>query len=196
MLGKSNRHHNYAIYDDFAWFSDLNCYRVQRPATKYAETAEGAVEKDGAAKELKFYTRSGSQDNNNVVKYYHGKSEERVFIHPSSANFSVGSYSCPWLVFYHLVRTSKPFMRDITECSSYDLLLFGGNIEVLASNNLILIDNYVRLSANARIGALVGGLRKKIDDILSKKISDPQYDVTDSVEMKIIVKLLRTDGLG
>jgi len=87
-------------------------------------------------------------------------------------------------------------VRDITECSSYDLLLFGGNIEVLASNNLIQIDSYVHLSANARIGALVGGLRKKIDEILSKKISDPQYDVTDSVEMKIIVKLLRTDGLG
>jgi ATP-dependent RNA helicase DHX57 len=170
--------------------------RVQRPATKYAETAEGAVEKDAAAKELKFYIRSDSQDANSVVKYYHGISEEQVFIHPSSANFSIGTYACPWLVYYHLVRTSKPFMRDVTECSSYDLLLFGGNIEVLASNNLIVIDNYVRLSANARIGALVGGLRKKIDEILSKKISDPQYDVADSVEMRIIVKLLRTDGLG
>lgn len=87
-------------------------------------------------------------------------------------------------------------MRDVTECSNYDLLLFGGNLEVLASNNLILIDNYVRVSANARIGALIGGLRKKLDEILSKKISDPSFDVTTSVEMKIIVKLLRTDGLG
>jgi hypothetical protein len=44
-----------------------------------------------------------------------------------------------------LVRTSKPFMRDVTECSNYDMLLFGGKIEVIAAYD------YVRMSANARI---------------------------------------------
>jgi len=58
------------------------------------------------------------------------------------------------------------------------------------------VDNYVRTSANARIGALIGGLRRKVDDLLSKKIADPSYAVAKSVEMKLIVKLLRTDGLG
>lgn len=89
-----------------------------------------------------------------MVKFYHGIPEERVFVHPSSANFSVGQYSCPWMVYYQLVRTSKPFMRDVTECSKYDLLLFGGSIEVLAADGLIVVDNYVRMSANARIGEL------------------------------------------
>jgi len=45
-------------------------------------------------------------------------------------------------------------------------------------------------------GALIGGLRRKVDDLLSKKVTDPSFDVVKSVEMKLIVKLLRTDGLG
>jgi hypothetical protein len=36
-------------------------------------------------------------------------------------------------------------MRDVTECSNYDMLLFGGKIEVIAAYD------YVRMSANARI---------------------------------------------
>jgi ATP-dependent RNA helicase DHX57 len=87
-------------------------------------------------------------------------------------------------------------MRDVTECSNYDLLLFGGKVEVIAAEGLIVVDDYVRMSANARIAALIGGLRRKVDDLLSKKISNPSYDVVNSLEMKLIVKLLRTDGLG
>ena len=87
-------------------------------------------------------------------------------------------------------------MRDVTECSNYDLLLFGGKVGVIAAEGLIVVDDYVRMSANARIAALIGGLRRKVDDLLSKKISNPSYDVVNSLEMKLIVKLLRTDGLG
>jgi len=171
--------------------------RVLRPSTKYAETSEGALEKDGVAKELKFFTRvMDDEKNKDAKRHYGGVAEERVFIHPSSSNFAVGSYSCPWLVYNELVRTSKPFLRDATECSSYALLLFGGQINVRAAEGLIVIDNYLRLSANARIGALIGGLRRKVDDLLAKKVENPSLDVANSVEMKLIVKLLRTDGLG
>lgn len=175
--------------------------RVQRSSTKYEETVEGAVKKDGNAKELKFFTRSdihGDKDTEDmrITKYYHNIAEERVFIHPSSANFSVGDYSCPWLVFHELVRTSKPFLRDANECNIYDLLLFGGNLQVSSSEGVIIIDDYVRLSANARIGALIGGLRRKVDEVLSQKVANPALEVEKSVEMRLIVKLLKTDGLG
>lgn len=184
-----------------ASFAPAQIARVQRSSTKYAETVEGAVEKEGEAKELKFYTRSSgdkdsSVDSSNLTKHFHGTSEERCFVHPSSFTFSVGSYTCPWIVYYQLVRTSKPFMRDVTECSNYDLLLFGGNIEVSASDGVIVVDDYVRMSANARIAALISGLRKKVDNLLTKKIAEPSFDVAKSVEMKLIVKLLRTDGMG
>ena len=163
--------------------------RVQRPMAKYSETAEGAVEKDGVAKELKFYIRASTSDDPQG-------SEERVFMHPSSANFAVGSFNCPWLVYHDLVRTSKAFLRDATECSAYSLLLFGGKLEVQASKGLIVVDDWVRLAANARIGALIGGLRRKVDELLARKVEDPSFDIAGTVEMKLIVNLIVSDGLG
>jgi HrpA-like RNA helicase len=172
--------------------------RIFRSSTKYAETVEGAVEKDAVAKELKFFTRrhTNEDSNSDLKSHYHNIPEEQVFVHPSSFNFSTGSYSCPWIVYYQLVRTTKPFLRDITECSNYDILLFGGSIEVLAAEGKIVVDNYVHISANARIGALIGGLRRKVDDLLEKKILDPSFELASTVEMKLIVKLLKTDGMG
>ena len=177
--------------------------RVQRPSTKYAETVEGAVEKDGEARELRFYI-SAALDNDEkdnetksgIYRGYHGVAEERVFIHPSSSNFSTGNYSCPWLVYHDLVRTSKPFLRDATECSAYALLLFGGRLEVQAANATIVVEDWVRLSANARIGSLIGGLRRKMDDLLTRKVEDPSFDVANTAEMKLIRSLLVTDGMG
>ena len=164
--------------------------RVYRPSTKYEETAEGAREKDGEAQGHKFYIRPVNSEQNK------NQTEERVFIHPSSAMFSVGTYSCPWLVFHSMVRTSKPFLRDATECSAYALLLFGGSLTVEARNSVIHIDGWTRLSANARIGALIQGLRSKMDGLLQQKIDNPKISISDTPEMQLIAKLLITDGHG
>jgi ATP-dependent RNA helicase DHX57 len=168
--------------------------KVRRPPVKYQETAEGAQEKDGESRGLKFFVRidTESSSTNEMSR----AQEERVFIHPSSANFATGSYSCPWLVYHSLVRTSKAFLRDVTECSAYALLLFGGELEVQAASGVILVDGWAQLSANARIGSLIGGLRKKVDELLTKKVVDPSFELANTDEMNIIVKLIRTDGLG
>jgi len=166
--------------------------KVVRPAAAYLETAEGAKEKDGNARELKFFVRTDAT----VTPTDPKTNEERVFIHPSSANFSTGSFSCPWLVFFSLVRTSKPFLRDVTECNSYALLLFGGPIEVQASKDIVVVDRWCQLGAHARIGSLMGGLRKRLDEMLIQKIIDPSYDISNSKEMSIIIRLIMTDGLG
>ncbi|KAL3943869.1 MAG: hypothetical protein SGBAC_002073 [Bacillariaceae sp.] len=173
--------------------------RLFRPSTKYADTAEGAREKDGVAREMKFFVRNQeatqvpwkSKTNDDSAQ-----KEERVFIHPSSALFSVGNYNCPWLVYHSMVKTSKPFLRDATECSAYALLLFGGQLDVQARNDTIVIDNWVKLSANARIGALIHGLRSRMDDLLEQKINNPSIRIAETPEMRLIVKLLITDGLG
>ena len=83
-----------------------------------------------------------------------------------------------------------------SECSAYALLLFGGALTVEARNSIIHVDGWVRLSANARIGALIHGLRSKMDDLLQKKIDNPSKSISDTPEMQLIVKLLITDGLG
>mmetsp|Transcript_15236 Transcript_15236/g.33072 ORF Transcript_15236/g.33072 Transcript_15236/m.33072 type:complete len:1605 (-) Transcript_15236:173-4987(-) len=181
--------------------SPTQVVRVQRPSTKYTETVEGSIEKEGKSKELKFFIRGGSESmggdaNHNSATRSKGKMhEERVFLHPSSNNFSIGSYSCPWLVYHRLIRTSKAFVSDSTECNPYSLLLFGGSMEVQASNGLIVLDDWIRFSANARIGSLIGGLRQKVDGLLEQKVADPSLDITGSMEMKLITDLLRHDGV-
>lgn len=158
--------------------------KVRRPATKYHETAEGSKEVDGVAKELSFYIRGES-----------GK-EERVFIHPSSVTFSIGNYGCPFLVFNSMVRTSKPFLRDVTECNAYALLLFGGDLQIQAAKSIVTVDEWVELSANARIGSLIGGLRRRIDALLADKIVNPTVDVASLPEVQLVIKLVKTQGLG
>lgn len=181
--------------------------RVVRPATKYDDTAEGARLRDGEAREHKFFIRVGDSedgnaagpttDNNNNNNNNGRPNDERVFIHPSSQMFSMGNFGCPWMVFHSMVRTSKPFLRDVTECSAYGLLLFGGDLTVETRNNVILVDSWVRLSANARIGALIQGLRSKMDELLQSKIDRPNdVSISDAPVMHLIVKLLITDGLG
>ena len=158
--------------------------KVRRPATKYHETAEGAKEVDGVAKELTFFIRGEF-----------GK-EERVFIHPSSINFITGNFGCPFLVFNSLVRTTKPFLRDVTECNAYALLLFGGELQIQAAKGIVTVDNWAELSANARIGSLIGGLRRRIDSLLAEKIVNPTLDVSSRPEVQLVIKLVRTQGLG
>jgi hypothetical protein len=165
---------------------------VIRPSERYEETAEGALLKQGEAKGHKFFIRVDRESPSSVQT----QKEEQVFIHPSSALFAVGTYSCPWLVFHTMIRTSKPFLRDATECSAYAILLFGGPIVVEARNNTIIVDGWVQLSANARIGALIQGLRSKMDELLQKKIDKPESNISDTPEMQLVVKLLITDGLG
>lgn len=166
--------------------------KVVRPGTKYEETAQGAKLSDGLAKELRFFIRVNDYADINSFNV----KEERVFIHPSSINFDKGTFPCPFLVYNSLVVTSKPFLRDVTECSTYTLLLFGGPIEVQASNNVIVIDNYVNLAASARIASLIGGLRKKVDSLLFNKITDPNLELSTTKEMQLIVQLIKTDGLA
>ena len=180
--------------------SPTQIVRVQKPTTKYTETVEGAVAKDGLSKELKFFIRDGNcvDADTNIRGGDEGRDKfggnKRVFIHPSSHNFSVGSYSCPWLVYHRLVETSKAFISDSTECNAYALLMFGGDMNVQASKGLIVLNKWVHLSANPRIGSLIGHLRERVDDLLEKKVANPSLDITSATEMVLITDLLKRDG--
>jgi hypothetical protein len=61
-------------------------------------------------------------------------------------------------------------------------------MEVKASKGLIMIDDWIRLSANARIGSLIGALRRRVDDLLELKVTDPSVDIVGSTEMKLITE--------
>jgi ATP-dependent RNA helicase DHX57 len=170
--------------------------KVRRPPEKYHDTAEGAIKKSGEAKELKFFIRVESDESVSTPDGQSSCQEERVFIHPSSMNFTQGDYSFPFLVYNSLVRTSKSFLRDVTECNAYAMLLFGGPLDLQASKDMIVIDSWASLSANARIGVLIKGLRRRLDKLLEEKIRSPDLDIASAPEMEIIAQLISTDGFG
>lgn len=87
-------------------------------------------------------------------------------------------------------------LRDVSECSAYSLLLFGGDLEVRATEGVVVVDDWVKLDAKARIAALIGGLRQRVDLLMEKKIEDPSFELANTNEMLLIVKLLLTDGHG
>ena len=141
--------------------------------------------------------KQGQEQQYGPPRAYHGTPQQRVFIHPSSMNFSTGNYSCPWLVFFSMVTTSKPFLRDVCECTGFGLLLFGGTLEVKPSEEVVVVGGWARMSAPPRIGVLISALRKKLDNLLLEKIRDSDFQVqgNDDGVMACCVKLLVGEGL-
>jgi len=99
-------------------------------------------------------------------------------------------------------RGNRIIVKDLTEVSPYSLLLFGGRcdgaeIEVNYLQGLIIIDNYIRFSSPGRILAIVQSIRRALNHILEKKISNPSYRICEQSSELIssIVTLLTTDGI-
>jgi len=189
--------------------SPAGLVRVERSSAKYDETMGGAVEKDGEARELKFFVPKGVKDASDnqeqqaeaqaaksafKQRSFNGVEIERVFVHPSSINFGVGRYHCPWVVFFSMVTTAKPYLRDLSECSGYGLLLLGGELEVSASEGKINVGGFARFSATPRIASLLRALREKLDELLSIKAANVDFAIEDEAVMKAVVKLLVNDG--
>lgn len=64
-----------------------------------------------------------------------------------------------WLVFTQLVETSRPFVREASMVPVYGLLAFGGQLEVLHDQGLLLLDGWAKFKAPARVSGVVVGAR-------------------------------------
>ena len=157
--------------------------KIEKPTQKYAESADGAVAKDAAARELRFVRRTDD-------------GYERVFLHPASVCFKERSWPSPWAVYNECVETHKTYVRDCSEAAPYSLLLFGGNLEPKPLESLILVDGWIRFHANARVAALVAALRHRVDALLEAKAQDPTIDLEAAPVVKAILRLLLHDGLA
>jgi hypothetical protein len=104
-------------------------FQVVRPPQRYYETVGGAVARDAEAKQLQYFVRAAGADElvEQVWDDLHGL--ERVWLHPASVNFKQASQSCRWMMYGEKVRTSKLYVRDTTEVSTYALLMFGGSLD-------------------------------------------------------------------
>ena len=71
------------------------------------------------------------------------------------------------------MQTSKVFARDVTPATPFAMLLFGGPVQVVPGMGL-LVDERWRVRGWARIGVLVGRLRRVLDRVLSEWIERPR----------------------
>lgn len=201
-----------------------NLVKVKRPPPKYTQVLGGAFAKDHQARELRFYVRVNSatppvekeddeeEEEEPVQTQRPGQwvPEERVVMHPASLNFSQGVFGVPWLVYHEVVRTSRAFLRDSTEACPYALLLAARSLKVEHPRHdhghgtwgRILLDGdeegggWVAFAAVGRIAALIRALKQRLDALLDRKVADPDTDLAAAPEVRALVKLIATDGMG
>lgn len=121
-------------------------------------------------------------------------SSGRVFLHPSSVNFSCGKFESGWVVYSDLVQTSKVFVRESSMVPVYAVLLFGGAISVHHGEGLVRVDGWATFKAPARIAVLVRELRAEVGALLGRKVTDPGLDLGGSRVVEAMHHLLSTDG--
>ena len=183
-----------------------NILHIRKPQKKYYEVASGAIEKTPEARELRFYCKSESvagvadtkaqntADVNALGKIKQASTRERVFLHPSSVNFSEGGFISPWLVYFQKVRTSKIFIRDSTMVPPYALLLFGGSLRVEHTRNKIVVDDWMYFNTPARVGVLIRELRSELECLLSQKMENPHLEISSSPLIDAVTMLLGKSG--
>ena len=77
----------------------------------------------------------------------------------------------------------------------FTLLLFSGPIELDTLGRGLLVDGWLRLRGWARIGVLVARLRGMVDDLIARKVENPQLDLKDDEIIKLVIKLIELNGL-
>ena len=143
--------------------------------------------------------------------------EESLQVHPSSVNHgtkkvrvicicaraiirltrfvSCVQYGTKWLVYHERVQTTGVYVHDCSTVTPYQLLLFGGNIEVQHANGTLSLDRWATFKAPARVGVLLKEIRGRLDGVLRDKIEMPDEDVTASggPVVEAILQLLNTE---
>ena len=118
----------------------------------------------------------------------------RVFLHPTSVNFSAGKFESPWLLWTERVETSKIFLRQSSMISPYAILLFGGQLQVEHEAGLISLDGTWSFKAPARIGILIRELRDEVRGLLAEKLENPAMQISSSPIVDALLTLLSSDG--
>lgn len=152
--------------------------RADNPPPKYANIAGGAIEVEGPSALVKVFDRQ----------------KGRVFMHPSSVNFSAGKFESGWLVHTEMVETSKVFVRECSMVPVYAMLLFGGEVTVDHEKAALVVDGWARFQASAKVGVLVRELRARLSQLLEFKVRSPETDVTRDPVIVAMHELLGSDG--
>ncbi|XP_060558929.1 ATP-dependent RNA helicase dhx29-like [Ruditapes philippinarum] len=112
-------------------------------------------------------------------------------VHPSSVNRNLQANG--WLVFHEKVKSSRVYLRDTTLVSAYPLLLFGGEINVQHTEQLLTVDDRIKYKAYAKTGVIFKELRKLLDDLLARKLEDPSLSIESDHLIRLIEDLLASE---
>ena len=125
----------------------------------------------------------------------------RVFIHPSSVNFSNTVFGQSRYLLYGEIgvvmnpgQGFKAYLRDTTEAATYPLLFFGGNLEAQFLQGTITIDKWIKFVASGKQVALIQATRRAFDAILNQKIEDPSINHHDNEVVKAVCSLLNSNS--
>ena len=121
--------------------------------------------------------------------------EEMLQVHPSSVNYGAKKFGSRWLVYHERVQTTGVYVRDCSTVTPYQLLLFGGKIEVRHAEGTLSLDRWATFKAPARVGVLLKEIRARLDGVLRDKIERPDEDVFASggPVVEAILQLLNTE---
>ena len=59
----------------------------------------------------------------------------------------------------------------------------------------LIVDGWLRLRGWARIGVLVSRLRSMLDDVLARKIDEPEWNMENNEAVRVVMRLVELDGL-
>lgn len=155
--------------------------KILTPETNYIMTAAGSMPKALLASDLKFKTRDDGYVN----------------LHPSSINYSSGSYPSPFLIYQEKVKTSKIFLRETSLIPVISLILFSGSdvkIELHNGDFLFLLeDKWIVIQAeNVKVAESIKYMRKELMAILEKKIEDPLLNLLNHQNGRRIISTIIT----
>ncbi|GAX74754.1 hypothetical protein CEUSTIGMA_g2201.t1 [Chlamydomonas eustigma] len=111
-----------------------------------------------------------AQQVQSIPKWVTGR--DHVELHPTCLGAGVVAHKFPqpFLVFLEKVKTTRIFLRDVTPVSPMALLLFGGSLQVMHTEGVVLVDGWVRVQAQAQTAVIVKTLRSALDDLLKNKM--------------------------
>ncbi|XP_033752111.1 ATP-dependent RNA helicase DHX29-like isoform X2 [Pecten maximus] len=109
-------------------------------------------------------------------------------VHPSSVNRTLAANG--WIAFQEKVTTSKVYLREVTLVSPFSLLLFGGDIHVQHTDQLVTVDDRISFTTFAKTGVMFRELRNLLDKLLEKKLAKPSLDLLGDKVIVLICELL------
>ena len=115
-------------------------------------------------------------------------------VHPSStvAHEVPGEQRNLHFTYYEKVETSQLYVRSMSDVSPLALVFFGSEVHATASNQ-ITVDQWIRFEASSRLAHLLVGLRKALDVLVGRKLTDPSARFEAHPVMQAVMDALAHD---